>query len=76
LCSGSTDVNFIDSEDGADGEPIPMFWVFVPEKLEIFFHSAKRLILRMAQCNLFFDRVKQPTPWRIIYKEIFMVIEK
>lgn len=40
IAPAAPDVNFIDSEDEANKEPIPLFWVFYPDAREIL-HTAK-----------------------------------
>ncbi|WP_339633766.1 gliding motility protein GldN, partial [Bizionia echini] len=40
IAPAAPDVNFIDSEDEANKEPIPLFWVFFPDAREIL-HEAK-----------------------------------
>ncbi|MCX7546611.1 gliding motility protein GldN [Xanthomarina sp. F1114] len=40
IAPAAPDVNFIDSDDEANKEPIPLFWVFFPDAREIL-HDAK-----------------------------------
>lgn len=40
IAPAAPDVNFIDSDDEANKEPIPLFWVFFPDAREIL-HEAK-----------------------------------
>ena len=40
IAPAAPDVNFIDSEDEANKEPIPLFWVFFPDARDIL-HEAK-----------------------------------
>lgn len=40
IAPAAADVNFIDSEDEANKQPIPLFWVFYPEVREVL-HEAK-----------------------------------
>src|SRR5690606_41888246 len=40
IAPAAPDVNFIDSDDEANKQPIPLFWIFFPEVRDIL-HNAK-----------------------------------
>lgn len=56
LAPAAPDVNFIDSEDEANKEPIPLFWVFYPEVRNIL-HEAKSFNNENSAMPLSFDHL-------------------
>lgn len=56
LAPAAPDVNFIDSEDEANKEPIPLFWVFYPEVRDIL-HKAKSFNNENSAMPLSFDHL-------------------
>lgn len=56
LAPAAPDVNFIDSEDEANKEPIPLFWVFYPEVRDIL-HEAKSFNNENSAMALSFDHL-------------------
>lgn len=69
IAPAAPDVNFIDSEDGANNEPIPMFWVFVPEIRDIL-HEAKAFNDKNSAVPISFDHLLNSRRFGgIIYKE-------
>lgn len=50
------DVNFIDSDDEANKEPIPLFWVFYPEA-RTFLHEAKAFNNKNSAMPISFDHI-------------------
>jgi len=56
LAPAAPDVNFIDSEDEANKEPIPLFWVFYPEVRDIL-HKAKAFNNKNSSMPLSFDHL-------------------
>jgi len=50
------DVNFIDSDDEANKEPIPLFWVFYPEARAIL-HEAKAFNNKNSAMPISFDHI-------------------
>lgn len=50
------DVNFIDSEDDANSEPIPLFWVFYPEARGLL-HEAKAFNDKNSAMPISFDHI-------------------
>ncbi|WP_299119423.1 gliding motility protein GldN [uncultured Winogradskyella sp.] len=69
IAPAAPDVNFIDSEDDANSEPIPMFWVFYPEVRDIM-HEAKAFNDKNSAVPLSFDHLLNSRRFGgIIYKE-------
>jgi gliding motility associated protien GldN len=69
IAPAAPDVNFIDSEDNANSEPIPMFWVFVPEIRDIL-HEAKAFNNKNSAVPISFDHLLNSRRFGgIIYKE-------
>lgn len=63
------DVNFIDSEDDANKEPIPLFWVFYPEVRGIL-HEAKAFNNNNGAMSISFDHLLNSRRFNgYIYKE-------
>ena len=50
------DVNFIDSDDEANNEPIPLFWIFYPEARAIL-HEAKAYNNKNSAMPISFDHI-------------------
>ena len=69
IAPAAPDVNFIDSEDNANSEPIPMFWVFVPEIRDIL-HEAKAFNDKNSAVPISFDHLLNSRRFGgLIYKE-------
>ena len=69
IAPAAPDVNFIDSEDEAQKEPIPMFWVFYPEVRDIL-HEAKAFNNDNSASPISFDHLLNSRRFHgIIYKE-------
>jgi gliding motility associated protien GldN len=69
IAPAAPDVNFIDSEDNANSEPIAMFWVFVPEIRDIL-HEAKAFNDKNSAAPISFDHLLNSRRFGgIIYKE-------
>ncbi|WP_400077052.1 gliding motility protein GldN [Winogradskyella sp. R77965] len=69
IAPAAPDVNFIDSEDNANNEPIPMFWVFYPEVRDIM-HEAKAFNDKNSAVPLSFDHLLNSRRFGgLIYKE-------
>ena len=69
IAPAAPDVNFIDSEDSANNEPIPMFWVFYPEVRDIL-HEAKAFNNKNSAVPLSFDHLLNSRRFGgLIYKE-------
>jgi gliding motility associated protien GldN len=63
------DVNFIDSEDDANKEPIPLFWVFYPEARGVL-HEAKAFNDSNSAMSISFDHILNSRRFNgYIYKE-------
>ena len=56
LAPAAPDVNFIDTDDEANKEPIPLFWVFFPEARDIL-HEAKAFNDRNSAMSISFDHI-------------------
>ena len=56
LAPAAPDVNFIDSEDDANKEPIALFWVFFPETREVL-HEAKSFNNKNSAKEVSFDHL-------------------
>jgi len=69
IAPAAPDVNFIDSEDASNSEPIPMFWVFYPEVRDIM-HEAKAFNNKNSAVPLSFDHLLNSRRFGgLIYKE-------
>lgn len=69
IAPAAPDVNFIDSEDNANSEPIPMFWVFYPEIRDIM-HESKAFNDKNSAVPLSFDHLLNSRRFGgLIYKE-------
>ncbi|MCB0444608.1 MAG: gliding motility protein GldN [Gelidibacter sp.] len=56
LAPAAPDVNFIDSDDAANKQPIPLFWVFFPEVREVL-HNAKAFNSKNSAMPISFDHL-------------------
>ncbi|WP_296383781.1 gliding motility protein GldN [Winogradskyella sp.] len=69
IAPAAPDVNFIDSEDSANNEPIPMFWIFFPEVRDIL-HEAKAFNDKNSAVPISFDHLLNSRRFGgLIYKE-------
>ncbi|MFC0604599.1 type IX secretion system ring protein PorN/GldN [Winogradskyella pulchriflava] len=69
IAPAAPDVNFIDSDDEAQKEPIPMFWIFYPEVREIL-HEAKAFNNNNSASPISFDHLLNSRRFGgYIYKE-------
>ncbi|WP_179008709.1 type IX secretion system protein PorN/GldN [Winogradskyella forsetii] len=69
IAPAAPDVNFIDSDDEANKEPIGLFWVFFPEIRDIM-HDAKAFNNKNSAVPLSFDHLLNSRRFSgIIYKE-------
>lgn len=69
IAPAAPDVNFIDSDDEANKEPIGLFWVFYPELRDIL-HEAKAFNNKNSAVPLSFDHLLNSRRFSgIIYKE-------
>ncbi|SFN55809.1 protein involved in gliding motility GldN [Bizionia echini] len=69
IAPAAPDVNFIDSEDEANKEPIPLFWVFFPDAREIL-HEAKAFNNENSSVPFSFDHLLNSRRFNgYIYKE-------
>ncbi len=69
LAPAAPDVNFIDSEDEANKEPIGLFWVFVPEIRDIL-HESKAYNNKNSAVPISFDHLLNSHRFHgLIYKE-------
>ena len=69
IAPAAPDVNFIDSDDASNAEPIAMFWVFVPEIRDIL-HEAKAFNDKNSASPISFDHLLNSRRFGgIIYKE-------
>ncbi len=69
IAPAAPDVNFIDSEDDANSEPIAMFWVFVPEIRDIL-HEAKAFNDKNSSSPISFDHLLNSRRFGgVIYRE-------
>jgi len=69
IAPAAPDVNFIDSDDEANKEPIGLFWVFFPELRDIL-HEAKAFNNKNSAVPLSFDHLLNSRRFSgIIYKE-------
>jgi gliding motility associated protien GldN len=69
IAPAAPDVNFIDSEDNSNSEPIPMFWVFVPDIRDIL-HEAKAFNDKNSAVPISFDHLLNSRRFGgLIYKE-------
>ena len=56
LAPAAPDVNFIDSEDEANKQPIALFWIFFPEAREVL-HEAKSFNNKNSAMPVSFDHL-------------------
>ncbi|MCA0132969.1 type IX secretion system ring subunit PorN/GldN [Winogradskyella alexanderae] len=69
LAPAAPDINFIDSDNEADKEPIGLFWVFVPEIRDIL-HEAKAFNNKNSAVPISFDHLLNSHRFHgLIYKE-------
>ena len=69
IAPAAPDVNFIDSDDEANKEPIGLFWVFFPEIRDIL-HEAKAFNNKNSAVPLSFDHLLNSRRFSgVIYKE-------
>jgi gliding motility associated protien GldN len=69
IAPAAPDVNFIDSEDESQKEPIGMFWVFYPEIRDIM-HEAKSFNNKNSAIPISFDHLLNSRRFNgIVYKE-------
>jgi len=69
LAPAAPDVNFIDDENSENSEPIPMFWVFIPEIRDIL-HEAKSFNNKNSAVPISFDHLLNSRRFHgFIYKE-------
>ncbi|MEP5255496.1 MAG: gliding motility protein GldN [Winogradskyella arenosi] len=69
IAPAAPDVNFIDSEDEANKEPIGLFWIFFPEIRDIL-HDAKAFNNKNSAVPLSFDHLLNSRRFSsVIYKE-------
>ena len=69
IAPAAPDVNFIDSDDEANKEPIGLFWIFYPELRDIL-HEAKAFNNKNSAVPLSFDHLLNSRRFSgIIYKE-------
>ena len=69
IAPAAPDVNFLDSEDEANKEPIPLFWVFYPDAREIL-HEAKTFNNENSAVPYSFDHILNSRRFNgYVYKE-------
>lgn len=69
IAPAAADVNFIDSDDEENKEPIPLFWVFIPEIRDIL-HEAKAFNNKNSALPVSFDHLLNSRRFSgYIYKE-------
>jgi gliding motility associated protien GldN len=69
IAPAAPDVNFIDSDDEANKEPIPLFWVFFPDSRDIL-HEAKSFNNENSAVPFSFDHLLNSRRFNgYIYKE-------
>ncbi|WP_369997630.1 gliding motility protein GldN [Winogradskyella sp.] len=69
IAPAAPDVNFIDEDDSANSEPIPMFWIFYPEIRDIL-HDAKAFNDNNSSTPISFDHLLNSRRFHgLIYKE-------
>lgn len=69
IAPAAPDVNFIDSDDEANKEPIPLFWVFFPDAREIL-HEAKSFNNENSAVPISYDHLLNSRRFNgYIYKE-------
>ena len=56
IAPAAPDVNYIDTDDEANKEPVPLFWVFFPEARDIL-HEAKAFNDRNSAMSISFDHI-------------------
>lgn len=69
IAPAAPDVNFLDSDDEANKEPNPLFWVFFPDAREVL-HEAKSFNEKNSSVPSSFDHILNARRFNgIIYKE-------
>ncbi|MDA0178389.1 MULTISPECIES: type IX secretion system ring protein PorN/GldN [Mesoflavibacter] len=69
LAPAAPDVNFIDSNDEANNEPIPLFWIFYPDARDVL-HEAKAFNTKNSAMPFSFDHILNSRRFNgVIYKE-------
>ena len=69
LAPAAPDVNFIDSDDEANKEPIPLFWIFFPDAREVL-HEAKAFNNKNSAVPFSFDHLLNSRRFNgYVYKE-------
>jgi gliding motility associated protien GldN len=69
IAPAAPDVNFIDSDDPANNEPIPLFWIFYPDARDVL-HEAKAFNTKNSAMPFTFDHILNSRRFNgIIYKE-------
>ncbi|GAA3780954.1 gliding motility protein GldN [Corallibacter vietnamensis] len=69
LAPAAPDVNFLDSDDEANKEPIPLFWIFYPDAREVL-HEAKAFNNENSAVPYSFDHILNAGRFNgYIYKE-------
>ena len=69
IAPAAPDVNFIDSDDAANKEPIPLFWVFFPDARDIL-HEAKAFNNENSAVPFSFDHLLNSRRFNgYVYKE-------
>lgn len=69
IAPAAPDVNFLDSDDEANKEPNPLFWVFFPDAREVL-HEAKSFNEKNSSVPFSFDHILNARRFNgIIYKE-------
>jgi len=69
IAPAAPDVNFIDSEDEENREPIPLYWIFYPDVRDIL-HEAKSFNSKNSAMPFSFDHILNARRFNgIIYKE-------
>lgn len=69
IAPAAPDVNFLDSDDEANKEPIPLFWVFYPDAREVL-HEAKSFNNENSAMPYSFDHILNSRRFNgYIYKE-------
>jgi len=69
IAPAAPDVNFIDSDDEANKEPIPLFWVFFPDARDIL-HEAKSFNNENSAIPFSFDHILNSRRFHgYVYKE-------
>lgn len=69
IAPAAPDVNFIDSDDPANNEPIPLFWIFYPDARAIL-HEAKAYNTKNSAMPFTYDHILNSRRFNgVIYKE-------